>query len=144
MKHILFILVFILYVMNFVYAHNFEEDSIIVGNCNLNVFVAKTPTQKAEGMLGFTDNSFPKDGMIFIGESFKKQYYHTVGMKMDIRIMGVNTIGHNKYKVNDSAVYAPPGKRVITVLGDSVFEVPEKLYQKTFKDCLFADGIVNE
>ncbi len=58
---------------------------------------------------------------------------------MDIRIMGVNTIGNKKFKVNDKAVYAPSGKRVITVFGDSVFEVPEKSYKKVLKHCLYND-----
>ncbi len=118
----------------------FAEDTITVGGCELNVLVAKTAEQKASGMLGFTDDSFPAEGMIFIGSVPQKQYYHTVGMKMNIRIMGVDTVGIKKYRVNGGAVYAPEGIRSITVFGDSVFEVPEKLYQSELKDCLFKDG----
>ena len=143
-KSALNILIFILLFSSFVYAQDFKEDVIIVGGCKVNVFVAETQKQKSSGMLGFTDESFSKDGMIFVGTVNQKQYYHTVGMKMDIRIMGVNTIGNKRYKVNNGAVYAPPGKRVITVLGDSVFEVPERLYQQKFKDCLYLKELPNE
>lgn len=127
-----------------VFGMTFANGVITAGGCELNVLVAETQEQKINGMLGFTDDSFPADGMIFIGIVPQKQYYHTMGMKMDIRIMGVKTISRNKYRVNGGAVFAPTGKRVITVFGDSVLEVPEKLYQSKLKDCLFMETSGNE
>lgn len=144
MKRILCAFVFILLMSSLCFGQNFKEDTIVVGDCEVNVYIAETDQQKARGMLGFTDASFNKEGMIFTGSTPKKHYFHTVGMKMDIRIIGVNTVGHKKYKVNGGAVYSPPGKRVITIYGDSVFEVPEVLYQQRFQNCLFDDGTIDE
>ena len=106
-----------------VFGATFANGVITAGGCELSVLVAETQEQKINGMLGFTDVSFPADGMIFISTVSQKQYYHTMGMKMDIRIMGVKTISRNKYRVNGGAVFAPAGKRMITVFGDSVLEL---------------------
>ncbi len=135
------IILFLFFINLFTYsicnATTYDNDSIIVGKCNLSVYVAKTPEEKRKGMLGFTKDTFDKDGMIFIGSIHQKQYYHTIGMKMDIYIIGVDTIGDKWYKVNNKAIFAPSGKKVITVYGDSVLEIPKKLYKEKFRNCLY-------
>lgn len=138
MLKLLFISVFISILSCSVsFASNYGVDTIKVGNCSLDVYVAKTHEEKRKGMLGFTQKTFNKDGMIFIGNNRQKQYYHTIGMEMNIYIIGVDTIGNKHYKVNDKAVYAPPGKKLITIYGDSVLEIPKKLYEDKFKQCLY-------
>ncbi len=136
-KVLLYALLINLFINGISNATSYSSDSIIVGKCNLNVYVAETPEEKRKGMLGFTKNTFNKDGMIFLGSIHQKQYYHTIGMEMDIYIIGVNTVGYKRYKVNDKAIFAPSGKKVITVYGDSVLEIPKKLYREKFKNCLY-------
>ena len=95
----------------------FYEDNITIGSCRLNVYKAETDQQKICGMLNFTDNTFIKDGMIFTGNEAKNHYFHTEGMKMDIRIMGiVKTSDNNTYKVyNNDAKYSPPGIKSVII-----------------------------
>lgn len=118
----------------------FTEDNITVGKCRLNVYVAESERQKMCGMLSFSDSSFKKDGMIFIGDKPKANYFHTLGMKMEIRIMGLSKKGDKYYKVNNEAKYAPPGLKQVVIYGDSVFETSERLYQSELNKCLFSDG----
>ena len=44
----------------------FYEDNITIGSCRLNVYMAYTDEQKICGMLNFTDDTFIKDGMLFV------------------------------------------------------------------------------
>lgn len=117
----------------------FYEDNITIGSCRLNVYKAETDQQKICGMLNFTDNTFIKDGMIFTGNEAKNHYFHTEGMKMDIRIMGiVKTSDNNTYKVyNNDAKYSPPGIKSVIIYGNAVFETSEKKYQDILNKCLF-------
>lgn len=117
----------------------FYEDNITIGSCRLNVYKAETDQQKICGMLNFTDNTFIKDGMIFTGNEAKNHYFHTEGMKMDIRIMGiVKTSDNNTYKVyNNDAKYSPPGIKSVIIYGNAVFETSEKKYQGILNKCLF-------
>ncbi len=117
----------------------FYEDNITIGSCRLNVYKAETDQQKICGMLNFTDDTFIKDGMIFTGNEKKNHYFHTEGMKMDIRIMGiVKTSDNNTYKVyNNDAKYSPPGIKSVIIYGNAVFETSEKKYQGILNKCLF-------
>ncbi len=117
----------------------FDEDNITIGFCNLNVYKAVTNEQKICGMLNFTDDTFHKDGMIFIDsdDSLKKHYFHTEGMKMDIRIIGIIKNINNSYTIyNNDVKYSPPGIKSITIYGNSVFETSEKKYQDNLNKCL--------
>ncbi|HIZ89870.1 MAG TPA: hypothetical protein H9804_07980 [Candidatus Mucispirillum faecigallinarum] len=117
----------------------FYEDNITIGSCRLHVYKAETDQQKICGMLNFTDDTFIKDGMIFTGNEEKNHYFHTEGMKMDIRIMGiVKTSDNNTYKVyNNDAKYSPPGIKSVIIYGNAVFETSEKKYQGILNKCLF-------
>ena len=117
----------------------FYEDNITIGSCRLNVYKAETDQQKICGMLNFTDDTFIKDGMIFTGNEVQNHYFHTEGMKMDIRIMGiVKTSDNNTYKVyNNDAKYSPPGIKSVIIYGNTVFETSEKKYQGILNKCLF-------
>lgn len=116
----------------------FAEDNITVGSCKLNVYVAENYQQKVCGMLNFTDKTFLKDGMIFKGDDLRVKSYnfHTEGMQMNIRIMGIMLNKDNTYKVyNNDAKYSPPGIASIIIYGNSVFETSEEKYKK-LKQCL--------
>lgn len=116
----------------------FYEDNITIGSCKLNVYKAETDQQKICGMLNFTDDTFIKDGMIFTGNEAKNHYFHTEGMKMDIRIMGIVKTSNNTYKVyNNDAKYSPPGIKSVVIYGNAVFETSEKKYQSILNKCLF-------
>lgn len=120
----------------------FGTDNITVGNCEMQVYVADDPYQKASGMLGFTDSTFLLDGMVFISAGkAKTHYYHTVGMKMDIMIMGLLKTGDNTYKLAGQPIKAPAGIDMIKVFGLEVLEIPMKKYDETFKGCLNVKGI---
>lgn len=121
----------------------FGMDNITVGNCEMQVYVAEDPYQKASGMLGFTDSTFLRDGMLFISTGkAKTHYYHTVGMEMDIMIMGLLKTGDNAaYKLAGQPIKAPAGIDMIKVFGMEVLEIPMKKYNETFKGCLNVQGI---
>lgn len=145
------LLIFLFFISSYVHAQifitsmpdcskvTFYEDNITIGSCRLNVYKAETDQQKICGMLNFTDNTFIKDGMIFTGNEAKNHYFHTEGMKMDIRIMGiVKTSDNNTYKVyNNDAKYSPPGIKSVIIYGNAVFETSEKKYQDILNKCLF-------
>ena len=117
----------------------FYEDNITIGSCKLNVYMAYTDEQKICGMLNFTDKTFIKDGMLFVDndDKVKSHYFHTEGMKMDIRIMGVVKKADKTYIVYDNdAKYSPPGIKSVTIYGNGVFETSEKKYQNGLNKCL--------
>ena len=117
----------------------FGEDNITIGSCNMNVYVAYTDEQKICGMLNFTDETFVKDGMLFVDsdDKVKTHYFHTEGMKMDIRIMGVVKKADKTYTVYDNdAKYSPPGIKTVTIYGNGVFETSERKYQNGLNKCL--------
>lgn len=121
-------------------AVTFGEDKITVGSCILNVYTATDVSQKASGMLGFTDETFKKDGMIFLGKELRSNYFHTMDMEMDIVIMGLIKTGEKTYKLSGTPLEAKPGMETIKIYGESVFEIPLKLYNKKFKECLKSNG----
>lgn len=117
----------------------FYEDNITIGTCKLNVYLAYTNEQKICGMINFTDDTFIKDGMLFVNndEKVKSNYFHTIGMKMDIRIMGVVKKADKTYIVYENdAKYSPPGIKTVTIYGNGVFETSEKKYQNGLNKCL--------
>lgn len=117
----------------------FGEDNITIGSCKLNVYKAENYEQKVCGMLNFTDETFLKDGMIFIGDNsrIKSHNFHTEGMKMTIRIMGIVLQNNSNYKVyNNDAKYSPPGLPSVVIYGNSVFETSEEKFKKLNK-CMF-------
>lgn len=117
---------------------SFYEDNITIGKCNLHVYKAVTNEQKICGMLNFTNNTFKKDGMIFIGtNNITTHYFHTEGMQMDIRIMGVIRNKDGSYVVYDNdAKYSPPNIKSIIIYGHDVFETGEQQYQSYLNKCL--------
>ena len=151
MYKIIFSLIICLFAASQSYAHffitnmpdcskvTFDEDNITIGSCNMNVYVAYTDEQKICGMLNFTDETFVKDGMLFVDSDnkVKTHYFHTEGMKMDIRIMGVVKKADKKYTVYDNdAKYSPPGIKTVTIYGNGVFETSERKYQNRLNKCL--------
>lgn len=105
----------------------------------MNIYIAYTDEQKICGMLNFTDETFIKDGMLFIekDDKAKTHYFHTEGMKMDIRIMGVIKQADKTYTVyNNDAKYSPSGIKTVIIYGDGVFETSEKKYQNGLNKCL--------
>lgn len=121
-------------------AETFGEDEITVGSCVLSVYTATDVFQKASGMLGFTDDTFGKDGMIFFGKELRSNFFHTMNMKMDIVIMGLIKTGEKTYKVSGKPLEALPGMETIKIYGESVLEVPLKLYYGKLKECLKPNG----
>ena len=115
----------------------FKTDTVTIGKCRIKVYVAETPMQHLCGMLGFKEDTFLNEGMLFKGSKEKVNYFHTQGMSINIRIMGVTKKKDKEYKVNNEAVYAPIGLKSITVYGDSVFETTEKKYKSYLNKCLF-------
>ncbi len=104
----------------------FYEDNIIIGSCKMNVYIAYTDEQKICGML-----FIEKD------DKAKTHYFHTEGMKMDIRIMGVIKQADKTYTVyNNDAKYSPSGIKTVIIYGDGVFETSEKKYQNGLNKCL--------
>ena len=136
-----FILIFILAAFFFVPQRiiaediNFKSDTITVNGCKFDVYLATNAHEQVSGMLGFTDNTFKKQGMIFLGETNKTRYFHTVGMEMNIVIMGLTKIGEKSYKTKGKPIYAKPGIETIPVEGESVLEVPTLLFEKDLKIC---------
>lgn len=143
MKKILYLSLFLIYTQ-ICYGFSYDEcntvdyktENIKLGSCNLNVYIAKTYSQKLCGMLKFTDETFKADGMLFTGDEYIKHYFHTNGMKMNIRIAGVNKIQKGVYKLNGEALYSPPGLSSIKIYGTDVFETSEKKYQQYIKKCI--------
>ena len=70
-------------------------------------------------------------------DKVKYHYFHTEGMKMDIRIMGAVKKADKTYTVYDNdAKYSPPGIKSVTIYGSGVFETSEKKYQSGLDKCL--------
>lgn len=144
----LFLLILILFHLSFINSYAqmpdcskvlFYEDNITIGSCVLNVYKADTYEQKLCGMLNFTDKTFYKDGMIFMGNSkrIESHNFHTMGMNMTIRIMGIVLNENGKYSVyNKDAKYSPPNIPSVTIYGNAVFETSEHKYNK-LKSCLY-------
>ena len=119
-----------------------EIDTITVGRCRIEVAIMKTPQEHASGLLGYTERTYPYEGMLFdMLDKRNKKTFHTVGMKMTIIIMGVTKLGDGSYKVIDGAYKAPPGRQSIPIDAPDVLEIPEGLYHLKFKHCLGAQGI---
>lgn len=119
----------------------FSTGKITVGNCkDLEVYIARTPEQNACGMLKFTEDTFIKHGMLFISDEkeFKNRYFHTEGMKLTIRIMGLKEVGKNQFIVTDNdAKFSPPGLSSITIKGTHVFEITERMYKNKLNKCIY-------
>lgn len=143
MKKILYLWLFLLYThisYGFSYDEcnniNYNTEKITLGSCKIIVYIAETESQKLCGMLKFTDDTFKADGMLFKGKEYRTHYYHTNGMKMKIRIAGVNRIKDGSYKLNGEAIYSPPGLSSIKIYGTDVFETSEIKYQQFIKKCI--------
>ena len=119
----------------------FSTGVIQVGNCkDLEVYVARTDEQNICGMLKFNDKTFLKHGMLFIGrdKDLRKRYFHTQGMNMTIRIMGLKEVGPNKFEVtNNDAKFSPPGLSSIEIIGTHVFEITERMYKNNLNKCIY-------
>ena len=115
-----------------------EETSIVVGRCNIDVIVMKTPAEHTKGMLGYTERTFPYGGMLFEMDGKERKTFHTVGMQMPIRIMGVTKQSSGAYRVVTAVFKAPPGIKFIPIDAPDVLEVPEAKYQLWYKKCLMA------
>ncbi|MDR0454258.1 MAG: DUF192 domain-containing protein [Deferribacteraceae bacterium] len=118
-----------------------EEVSIVVGRCNIDVIVMKTPAEQAKGMLGYTERTFPYGGMLFEMNSKGRKLFHTMGMQMPIRIMGVMQQSSGSYRVVTGAIKAPPGIQAIPIDAPDVLELPETKYQLWYKKCLMAGDV---
>lgn len=118
----------------------YDETNITVNGCKLSAYVASDLIQKAKGMLGFTDATFKNDSMIFLGEEFRTHYYHTMGMEIDIMIMGLKKETNGAYSVVGTPHVSPPGIENIKIQGEAVLEIPTKRYEAGLKACLKLDG----
>ncbi len=116
---------------------SFSEGIIRVGSCEMKVLLAKSDYEKMRGMSGFTDETFPYDGMLFVGNEFRKHSYHTLTMKINIRIIGLNRVSEDRYKVYGGAIYAPIGLSDINISGESILEIPERAFSEKFKNCIY-------
>lgn len=128
-------LLFILILLGSI-SHAATLESITVGKCDMNLIVVNSSEEHARGLLGYTELTFPYDGMLFFMGSSKRKAFHTVGMKMNIRIMGVTKLGDGTYKVTDVIQKAPPGLKEIIIDSPHVLEIPETKYQLYFRNCL--------
>ncbi|MDR2105146.1 MAG: hypothetical protein LBP51_05255 [Deferribacteraceae bacterium] len=132
MKHLVLFFLFAI----FSTAYAYTEESIIVGRCSINVLVMQTKQEHASGLLGWTERAFAYDGMLFKLGGKEKKVFHTVGMNMTIRIMGVMQTTQGNYRVIGDIIKAPPGVQQIVIDAPDVFEMPEGKYQLNFKRCL--------
>lgn len=146
-----FLIILIFFIPSILFARNvdmnlcskvkYEEGNITVGTCNMNVLLAKNNLQHICGMLPFTDKNFTHDGMLFLEKENNpkaRHTFHTMNMRMDIRIMGVNRLADNNYILSDNQVqYSPPNIGFINVSGAFVLEIPERLYHSKLSNCLF-------
>lgn len=146
MKRTFFLSIFIFYsCLSYGFSYDdcnnidYKKEMINLGDCSLNVYIAESYNQKLCGMLKYTDDTFKADGMLFKGNEYKNHYFHTNGMKMNIRIAGVNRIKKGIYKLNGKALYSPPGLSSIQIQGTDVFETSEKKYQDFIKKCILSE-----
>ncbi|MDR2869349.1 MAG: hypothetical protein LBV04_02765 [Deferribacteraceae bacterium] len=114
------------------------ERQITVGGCTMNIISMQTPNEHANGLLGYTEDTFAYDGMLFDMKRNDRKYFHTMGMKMPIRIMGVEQVSADVYKVVGPVRKAPPGIRSIEINAPDVFEIPEAKYLLRYRACLNA------
>lgn len=115
-----------------------DERTIIVGRCTMDVIVMETPAEQAQGLLRYTAKTFEYDGMLFDMGRTGRKYFHTEGMQMPIRIIGVSRSSDGSYKVVTPAYYSPPGVKSIMIAAPDVLEITEPKYQYKFKACLGA------
>jgi len=106
-----------------------EEATITVGRCNIDVITMQTPAEHAKGLLGFTERTFPYGGMLFEMNKKGPHIFHTIGMQMTIRIMGVMKQSSGSYRVTSGVFKAPPGIKFIPIDAPDVLEIPETKYQ---------------
>lgn len=127
--------------MNLCSKVKYEEGMVSVGTCKMNVLLAKNNLQHICGMLPFTDKTFTYDGMLFLEEENNpkaRHTFHTMNMRMDIRIMGVNRVAGNDYILaNNQIHFSPPNISFINIDGAFVLEIPERLYHSKLNNCLF-------
>ena len=128
--------VFILLILLSTVVFAADEREIVVGRCKINVIVMETADEHKNGLLGYTERTFPYGGMLFEMGHKGRKYFHTEGMKMPIRIMGVAQDSKGNYNVIGDARYAPPGLESIRIDAPDVLEIPEQQYQLWYKDCL--------
>ncbi len=114
------------------------EDTITVGRCSIDVIIMQTPAEHSKGMLGYTERTFPYGGMLFDMDSKGRKVFHTMGMQMPIRIMGVAKQSTGTYRVITGVYKAPPGIQAIPIDAPDVLELPEAKYQLRYKNCLMA------
>jgi hypothetical protein len=117
------------------------EETIVVGHCNIRAIVMETPQEHSKGLLGYTERTFPYDAMLFQIGGRNQKYFHTIGMQMNIRIMGVMKSSTGSYRVLNGIIKAPPGISQIPIDASDVLEIPEGKYQLNFKRCLGASEI---
>jgi len=117
----------------------FEEETITVGRCNIDVIIMQTPAEHAKGLLGFTERTFLYGGMLFEMNKKGPHIFHTMGMQMTIRIMGVMKQSSGLYRVTTGVFKAPPGIKAIPIDAPDVLEIPESKYQLWYKNCLMAN-----
>lgn len=147
MKKIILILVLVLSFNEYSYSFfsskpdckmvNFNVENIKLGKCNIKVYKADSYERQVCGMLNFTDDTFLADGMLFTGSEYSDRYFHTMGMKMTIRIMGLKKLDNNTYILNGEAKYSPPEIDTVKITGHAVFETSEKKYNEYIKKCLY-------
>jgi hypothetical protein len=131
--------IILLFLLGFISsAYSYSEESVIVGRCEINAAVMQTKQEHARGLLGYNERSFPYGGMLFKLGGKEKKVFHTMGMDMTIRIMGVMQTSQGNYRIIGDIIKAPPGIREIVIDAPDVFEIPEGKYQLNFKRCLGA------
>ena len=118
--------------------YDFSIETIVVDKCRIEVLVMETPEEHTKGLLGYIERTFKYGGMLFKMDIRGRKIFHTIGMQMPIRIMGVSQGGDGSYRVVTDIFYAPPGIEAITINAPDVLEIPENKYQLFYKNCLFA------
>jgi uncharacterized membrane protein (UPF0127 family) len=113
-------------------------DTIMVDRCEMEVLVVSTPDEHAKGLLGFTERSYNYAGMLFKMNKKGRKVFHTIGMKMNIRIMGVTQSSSGNYKVITDIYNGRIGIPQIAIDAPDILEIPESKYQMFYKRCLLA------
>jgi hypothetical protein len=106
-------------------AYSYTEESIVVGRCSINAVVMQTPQEHARGLLGYNERSFPYSAMLFRMGGKDRKIFHTVGMGMTIRMMGVMQTSQGNYRGLGDITKAPPGIQQIFIDAPDVLEIPE-------------------
>ncbi|GAB7140934.1 hypothetical protein RsTz2092_08910 [Deferribacterales bacterium RsTz2092] len=118
--------------------HAAEERIIMVDRCEMKVIVVSRPAELQNGLLGQTERTFHYDGMLFAMQRNGRKYFHTMGMRMNIRLVGVVQLSNGDYSTIGSVIKGTSGLKEIIIDAPDVLEIPENKWTMYFQRCIKA------